>query len=72
MPTKPNDDELVKTLIALTRRQHEWLRQKAFDGRTSIASEIRGLVAKAMRVEAKKGVSRRPSSRDEATESRAR
>jgi hypothetical protein len=54
MPNARTDDELVKTLIALTRSQHEWLRRRAFDGRTPIAAEIRGVVANPMSSETKR------------------
>jgi hypothetical protein len=43
-----NDDELVKTLIALTRGQHDWRRRGVLDGRTSIAAEIHSLVVDSM------------------------
>jgi hypothetical protein len=45
---KGADEGLVRTLVALRREQHEWLRTRAFHARTSIASEVRELVRKAM------------------------
>lgn len=47
MPTK-STDELVRTLIAVTRKQHDWLRERAFHERTSIAAEVRAYVQRAM------------------------
>ena len=43
--------ELLRTLITLTPQQHEWLRTRAFHAKTSMASEIRELVQRAMDTE---------------------
>ena len=40
--------ELVRTLVAVERGQHDWLRRRAFELRTSIASEVRNLIQSAM------------------------
>jgi DNA-binding PadR family transcriptional regulator len=46
-------NSLVRTLVALTPEQHEWLRRHAFDDRSSIAAHVRKLVQKAMDAEAR-------------------
>jgi hypothetical protein len=51
VPPESGSDH-VRTLVALTREQHDWLRTKAFHARTSIAAEIRDLVEKEMNKEA--------------------
>ncbi|MHB8719246.1 MAG: hypothetical protein ACYDAC_10205 [Candidatus Dormibacteria bacterium] len=48
MPDTPSAGDPVRTLISVTRAQHDWLRGRAFDRRTSITGEIRELVQAAM------------------------
>lgn len=50
MPDADRPD-MIRTLIALTPRQHEWLRTRAFHARTSITGEIRDLVQEAIETE---------------------
>ena len=49
----PPINPLVRTLVALTPEQHEWLRRRAFEERSSIAAHVRKLVQKAMDAEAR-------------------
>jgi hypothetical protein len=53
MANTPADGDFVRTLISLTRTQHDWLRTRAFERRTSITGEIRVLVQDAMDSEAR-------------------
>jgi hypothetical protein len=53
MAKSPTPDERVRTLISLTRPQHDWLRTRAFERRTSITGEIREFVQRAMDSEAR-------------------
>jgi len=43
-----SDGELVESLIAMTRGQHDWRRQRVLDGGTSIAAEIHSLAVDAL------------------------
>jgi len=52
-PVSEEDSRWKKTLIGLTPEQHEWLRNKSFDGRISIAAIIRALVDQARASDAK-------------------